>query len=143
MSFGFTHKSATFLGEIDCCPRPYIEDFRKCYLDDILIYLTTEIEHDDHVKNVLEGLCKIILYWKTEQWQFGATEIVYLGLIFSSNWIGLESDRIWTIEDWRTPKSIRDVQVLFGLTMFYRRFIRKYVKVMAPISDLLKKLTIK
>jgi hypothetical protein len=43
------------------------------------------------------------------------------------------------IEDWPTPESIRDVQVLLELTNFYQRFIRKYAKVTTPISDLLKK----
>jgi len=51
----------------------------------------------------------------------------------------MESDRISTIEDWPTPKSIRDVQVLLGFTNFYRRFIRKYAKVTLPITELQKK----
>jgi hypothetical protein len=33
----------------------------------------------------------------------------------------------------------KDVQVLIGFTNFYRRFVKKYAKVTAPISDLLKK----
>jgi DNA/RNA-binding domain of Phe-tRNA-synthetase-like protein len=51
----------------------------------------------------------------------------------------MEADRIATIEDWPTPKSVKDVQVLMGFTNFYRRFVKKYAKVTAPISDLLKK----
>jgi len=51
----------------------------------------------------------------------------------------MEPDRISTIEDWPTPESVRDVQVLLGFTNFYRRFLRKYAKVTTPISDLLKK----
>jgi hypothetical protein len=50
----------------------------------------------------------------------------------------MESDRISTIEDWPTPESVQDVQVLLGLASFYRRFIRKYAKVTASISNLLK-----
>jgi hypothetical protein len=50
----------------------------------------------------------------------------------------MDSDRISTIEDWPTPKSIRDIQVLLGFTTFYRRFICKYAKITTPISDLLK-----
>jgi hypothetical protein len=52
--------------------------------------------------------------------------------------MGLESDCISTIEDWPTPESVRDVQVLLGFTNFDRRFIRKYAKVTAPISNSLK-----
>jgi hypothetical protein len=51
----------------------------------------------------------------------------------------MESDRISMLEDWPTPVSVREVQVLLGFTNFYRRFIRKYAKVTTPISDLLKK----
>jgi len=51
----------------------------------------------------------------------------------------MESDRISTIEDWPSPMSIRDVQVLLAFTNFYRRFIRKFAKVTLPHTDLLKK----
>jgi hypothetical protein len=51
----------------------------------------------------------------------------------------MESNRIATIEDWLTPKSMRDVQVLLGFTNFYRRFIQKYAKVTLPLTELLKK----
>jgi len=50
----------------------------------------------------------------------------------------MESDRISTIEDWPTPKSSRDVQVLLGFTNFYRRYIPKYSKVTLPLSERLK-----
>ena len=50
----------------------------------------------------------------------------------------MESDCISMIEDWPTPASVRDVQVLLGFANFYRRFIRKYAKVTAPILNLLK-----
>jgi len=143
MPFGLTNVPATFQAYIDNCLRPYIDDFAVCYLDDILIYSTNEKEHEDHVKKVLERLRQFGLYCKAEKCQFGASEIGFLGFIISSDGIGMESDRISTIEDWPTPKSIRDVQVLLGFTNFYRRFIRKYAKVTAPISDLLKKSTSK
>ena len=51
----------------------------------------------------------------------------------------MESDLISTIEDWPTPKSVRNVQVLLGLTNFYQIFIRKYAKVTLPLTELLKK----
>jgi len=50
----------------------------------------------------------------------------------------MESDRISTMEDWPTPESLRDVQVFLVFTIFNCRFIRKYAKVTAPISTLLK-----
>ena len=52
--------------------------------------------------------------------------------------IEIEADRIATVEDWPTPTSVKDVQVVTRFTNFYRRFVRKFAKVTAPIIDLLK-----
>jgi len=87
---------------------------------------------------VLERLRQFGLDCKAEKCQFEASKIGFLRFIFSSAGVGMESDRISTIEDWPTPESIRDVQVFLGFTNFYRQFIRKYAKETTPISDLLK-----
>ena len=50
----------------------------------------------------------------------------------------MDSNRISTMEDWPTPQSVRDVQVVLGFTTFYKEFISKYAKVSAPISNLPK-----
>ena len=143
MPFGLTKTPATFQAYIDDCLPPHIDDFAICYLDDILIYSTSEKEQEYLVKRVLERLHQFGLNCKDKKCQFGASEIGFLGFIISSDGIFMESDRISTIEDWPTHKSIRDLQVLVGFTNFYRRFMRKYVKVTAPISELLKKSTSK
>jgi hypothetical protein len=53
MPCGLTNAPASFQGYIEDCLRPYIDDFTVCYLDDILIYLTNEKEHEEHVGKVL------------------------------------------------------------------------------------------
>lgn len=101
------------------------------------------MEHEDHPKMVLKRLRTFALYCKADKSQFGASEIGFLGYIISSVGISMASDRISTIQDWPTSTSIRDVQVLLHLTNIYRRFIRIYAKVTAPIFDLLMNLTSK
>jgi hypothetical protein len=44
----------------------------------------------------------------------------FLGFMISSDGIGMESDHISTFEEWPTPKSMRDTQVLLGFTNFYQ-----------------------
>ena len=104
MPFGLTNAPATFQAYIDDCLRPYIDDFPVCYLDDILIYSTNEKDHEDHGKKVLEPLRQFCLCCTAEKCQFGALEIGFLGLIISSDRIGMESDRILTIEGLLTTK---------------------------------------
>jgi hypothetical protein len=139
MPFGLTNAPATFQSCIDDCLRPYIEDFVVCYIDDILIYSTNEKEHEEHVRQVLQRLKEFGLYCKAEKCQFEVSEVSFLGFVITPAGVGMESDWIATIEDWPTPKSIRDVQVLLGFMNFYQKFIQKYAKVTLPLMELLKK----
>jgi len=87
---------------------------------------------------VLQRLKEFGLYFKAEKCQFRVSEVGFLGFVLTPEGVGMASDRISTIKDWPTPKSIRDVQVLLGFTNFYRRFIQKYANVTLPLTELLK-----
>ena len=97
------------------------------------------MEHEEHVREVLQRLQEFGLYCKAKTCQFGVSEVGFLGFIVNSEGISMETDRISTIEDWPTPKSAWEVQALLGFTNFYPRFIRKYAKVTLPLTELLKK----
>jgi hypothetical protein len=137
--FGFTNAPSTFQAHLEECQQPYIDYFAVCYLDDILIYSTNKQQAEEQFRKVQEQLRELGLYGKADQCRFGVSEVGFLRFVISPDGIAMESDRISTIEDWPTPESVRDVQVLLGFTHFYRQFIRKYSKVTMPISDLLKK----
>jgi hypothetical protein len=125
MPSGLTNAPATIHAYIDDCLQPDIDNFTMCYINDILIYSTNEDDHEDHGRKVLERLREFELDCKAEKCQFGLSYVGFLGIIINSEGVGIESDRICTIEHWPTPKSVRVVQVLLGFTNLYRRFIRK------------------
>jgi hypothetical protein len=91
------------------------------------------------VIKVLERLRKYGLYCKSEKYEFSVKKVGSLGFVISPDRIEMEAEKIATIEDWPTFKSVKDVQVLMGFTNFYRRFVKKYAKVTGPITDLLMK----
>jgi hypothetical protein len=129
MPFGLTNPLPTFQSYIDDCLRPDIDDFAVCFLDDLLIYSPYEKDHVEHVRQVLQRLKELVLYCKAGKCQFGVSEVGFLGCVNSPDGVGVESDRFSTIGNCPIPKSIRDVQVLFGFKNFYRKFIRKYANV--------------
>ena len=45
--------------------RPYIDDFVVCCLDDRLIYVTNEKEHDEYIRRVLQRVRKFGHYCKS------------------------------------------------------------------------------
>src|SRR3954470_7756329 len=62
---------------------------------------------------------------------------IYLGHIISSNGVTPDPAKIQAILDWPRPRSLTTLRGFLGLTGFYRRFVRHYATLAAPLTDLL------
>ena len=58
-----------------------MDNFVIAYLDNIVIFLGCEEDHDNHMHLVLQKLCKFNLYVKLLKYIFDAVEIEFLGFI--------------------------------------------------------------
>ena len=58
-----------------------LDRFVLVYLDDILIYSTSDDEHERHLRCVFDRLRKHVLYAKLSKCEFGVREVDYLGHI--------------------------------------------------------------
>ena len=58
-----------------------LDRFVLVYLDDILIYSTSDDEHERHLRCVFDRLRKHVLYAKLSKCEFGMREVDYLGHI--------------------------------------------------------------
>jgi hypothetical protein len=67
-----------FQAYIDYSLPPYIDGFTMCYLYDILINSTDEMEHEDHALKGLQHQQEVGLNCKLEKWQFGVWEVCFL-----------------------------------------------------------------
>ena len=50
----------------------------------------------------------------------------------------MEQSRIEVIADWPIPECAKDVLVFLGFAGFYRRFVKGFSQVAAPLTDLTK-----
>jgi hypothetical protein len=139
MSFGLCGAPGTFQHYMNDTFRDFLDKFLIIYLDDLLIYSDSLAEHKLHVRMVLEKLRDAGLYLKPSKCQFHVQEVAFLGFIVGPQGVQMDPSKVSAITSWPVPKSVHDIRVFLGLANFYRRFIRNFSKVAAPITALLRK----
>lgn len=79
MPFGLTNAPSTFqalMHEVFC---PFLRKFVLIFFDDILIYSRLREEHQGHVEQVFQCLCKHALMVNGGKCEFRVTRVAYLG----------------------------------------------------------------
>lgn len=70
MLFDLTNAPATFMDLMNRVFQPHLDWFIVVFIDDILIYLKNKVEHDQHLRVVLQTLCEKQLYAKSSKCEF-------------------------------------------------------------------------
>jgi hypothetical protein len=104
-----------------------------------LIFSRSKEEHARHLEIVLKKLRDNKLYANLEKSEFELVEIEFLGHVLSAQGIQPDSKKIKAIRDWKVPKTQKGVRSFLGLANYYRKFIKNFSKIAAPLSDLLTK----
>ncbi|KAL0556583.1 hypothetical protein IC582_005097 [Cucumis melo] len=69
---------------------------------------------------------------------FAKPRIGYLGHFISKKGIEVDPEKIKAINEWPIPTNVREVRGFLGLTGYYRRFVKDYGTLAAPLTQLLK-----
>ena len=136
MPFGLTNAPAVFQALVNDVLRDMINQFVFVYLDDILIFSRDLQEHVGHVRQVLQRLLENQLYVKAEKCDFHQHSTSFLGFIIAPGSIRMDPAKIRAVVDWPSPSSRKELQRFLGFANFYRRFIRNYSTVAAPLNSL-------
>jgi Reverse transcriptase (RNA-dependent DNA polymerase)/RNase H-like domain found in reverse transcriptase/Retrotransposon gag protein/Integrase zinc binding domain/Integrase core domain/Zinc knuckle len=139
MPFGLTNAPSTFMRLMNHVLRAFIGKFVVVYFDDILIYSKTLEEHVAHIQQVLDVLRKEKLFANLEKCTFCTDQVVFLGFVVSGSGIQVDESKVKAIKDWPTPENVSQVRSFHGLAGFYRRFVRDFSTIAAPLNELTKK----
>ncbi|KAG1930727.1 retrotransposable element [Pimephales promelas] len=141
MPFGLSNSPSVFQAFMNDIFRDMLDRWVIVYIDDILIYSNSLEEHVQHVRSVLQRLIQFHLYAKMEKCEFHQTSISFLGYVISQDGVAMDEKKVRGVVDWPVPQTVKELQRFLGFANFYRRFIRNFSLITAPLTALTKRHT--
>jgi len=75
----------------------YLNDFYTAYFNNIIIYSDNKLEHETHIKKVLDRLCNISLQADIKKYEFEVKRTKYLKFIVSTSSIKVDLEKVKVI----------------------------------------------
>jgi len=139
MPFGLTNAPSTFMRVMNQILKPFIDKFVVVYFDDILIFSRSLQDHINHLLQVFQTLRFESFFINLKKCSFAQSKVIFLGFIVSANGVAADPEKVRTVSDWPSPNNIHEVRSFHGLASFYRRFVKGFSSIMAPITECTKK----
>ena len=139
MPFGLTNAPTTFQALMNDILRPILRKFVLVFFDDILIYSSYWSEHLRHLRVVFQVMRQQSLFLKRKKCCFGESSVAYLGHVIDADGVAMDKDKVHAVADWPTPRSVWALRGFLGLASYYRKFIKDFGMLVAPLTRLLSK----
>ena len=123
---------STFMRFMNHILKPCIGNFVVVYFD------LNSMKHLEHLRQLFSILREQRLFANLKKCDFYADRIIFIGYMVTKDKIEMDRSKIEAITNWPTPSSIHDVRSFHGLVSFFRRFIRGFSSIMAPVTECLK-----
>jgi hypothetical protein len=137
LPFGLTNSPATYqrlmqdiLGDLH---------LKTCliYLDDIIIFARTFEEHLERLEQVMQRINEAGLKLAPKKCRLFFERVVYVGHEVSKDGIAPDPEKTRCIRDWPEPQTPEEVRKFLGFAGYYRKFVKDFARIAAPLSALM------
>ena len=110
------------------------------YLDDIIVFSRTIIDkHLERLAEILSRLRDAGMKLKPAKCHLLKKSVHYLGHVVSKKGIETDPEKVKCIGDWPTPVSSKELRQFIGMACYYRKFVKDFAKIAAPLHALADK----
>ena len=107
--------------------------------DDILVYGSTQEEHDANVIRFLERCLEIDLHLNPDKVKINCKSVPFFGMILTESGIKPDPKKVEVIHNWPTPTNMSELLSFLGSVNYLSRFIPELSRLRKPLQALIKK----
>lgn len=111
------------------------------YLDDIVVFSSTVHQHLERLEEVFARLDQQGLKVKLSKCHFFQKQVKYLGHVVSEQGVATDPDKVAAVREWKQPSHLADLRSFLGFASYYRRFVKGFAKLAAPLHRLVAQLS--
>ena len=137
--FGLCNAPATFSRLMDRVLAGLHWETCLFYLDDIIVFSSTWEDHLARLREVFERLRHSKLKLGPAKCTFAAKEVSYLGHRVTEEGLLPDPTLLAAIRDIPPPKTATEVRSFLGLAGYYRRYVKGFAAIAAPLHALTRK----
>ena len=139
LPFGLTNAPAAFMDLMKRVFKLYLDKFVVVFIDDILIYSKSHVEHEEHLRIVLQTLRTHQLYEKLSKCEFWLNSVSFLGHVISKEGVRVDPKKVEVVSNWPRPTNVTEIRSFLGMAGYYRRFVKDFSRISALLTRLIKK----
>jgi len=109
------------------------------FIDDILVATDTEKGHNELAREVLKRLEENNLFVKLKKCKWKVREVEFLEVVIGPKGVEIQKEKVEGVLNWLAPRNVKKVQKFLGLANYYRRFIKDFARIAAPLHALVRK----
>ena len=134
MPFGLMNGPATYSRLIQIVLRGIPTSVAMAYLDDVIIVSKDEETHFENLTSVLEAHRQAGLKLQPSKCALFRDIVGYMGYKVSGEGVHTRDDYCKDVKDWKFPVTRTDMRGFLGKCCYYRRFVKGYSKIAAPLT---------
>ncbi|KAL9403280.1 hypothetical protein Peur_000252 [Populus x canadensis] len=139
MPFGLCNAPATFQRCMMSIFSDYVERIIEVLMDDFTVYGDSFDKCLENLSLILKRCIETNLVLNYEKCYFMVEQGIVLGHVVSSRGLEVDKAKIDVISSLPYPSCVREIRSFLGHAGFYRRFIKDFSKITAPLCKLLAK----
>ena len=109
------------------------------YIDDILVYGKTQMEHDRALEKVLEALATKQFRINEAKCTFSTNEVIFLGFRVNSEGISPDPDKVAPLKEAPRPTNTRQIMSFLGVVNYLSEFLPQLADIAEPLCLLTRK----